>query len=84
MPFMEEDPSNYRSFIQEYQDRILYGSDAFIGNPGAIKSSVLFMERLLQGPELFHTLVNTNYKLFHGHVGQNAPLQGDGPILALV
>lgn len=65
-PFMEEEPAAYRSFIRQYQDRILYGSDALIGDPGHVESSLKFVERLLDDQGIFHKLVCKNYTTFHG------------------
>lgn len=66
VPFMAEDPAAYQYFIRHYQDRILYGSDALIGNPERVASSLGFVEQLLNDPEIFHKLTCKNYLAFHG------------------
>jgi len=64
--FMEEDPLSYRDFIQEYQDRIIFGSDAFVHEPEHIDACRKFVERLVDKPETVHKLICKNYEEFHG------------------
>ena len=66
VPFMTQDPESYRSFIRQFQDRILYGSDALISNPGHVESTRGFLDQLLDDPALFHKLTHKNYLEFHG------------------
>lgn len=66
VPFMMEDPESYKSFIRQFQDRILYGSDALISNPGHVESTRISIERFLDDPALFHKLTCKNYLEFHG------------------
>ena len=63
--FMQEDPGSYREFIQTYQDRILFGSDALIGQPEMVQSELTFLEGFLNDQEIFQKLVNKNYLKFH-------------------
>ena len=65
--FMEKDPASYKSFIQHYQDRILFGSDAVIGQPESVQSTLEFMNRFLEDMEIFHKLVNKNYMNYMTH-----------------
>ena len=65
--FMEKDPVSYQSFIQQYQDRILFGSDAVIGQPERVQSMLEFMNRFLEDMEIFHKLVNKNYMNYMTH-----------------
>lgn len=65
--FMEKDPVPYQSFIQQYQDRILFGSDAVIGQPERVQSTLEFMNRFLEDMEIFHKLVNKNYMNYMTH-----------------
>jgi hypothetical protein len=65
-PFMEKDPESYQSFIRCYQDRILFGSDAHIGQPENIQSALKFLDQFLDNKEIFYKLVNRNYLAFHG------------------
>lgn len=67
--FMREDPESYKSFIRQFQDRILYGSDALIGDPERIESTPRFVERFLDDPAIFHKLTCNNYLKFHGNNG---------------
>jgi len=60
--FMEKEPVSYKSFIQQYQDHILFGSDAVIGQPERVQSTLHFINRFIENEEIFHKLVNKNYK----------------------
>jgi len=60
--FMEKEPVSYKSFIQQYQDHILFGSDAVIGQPERVQSALHFINRFIENEEIFHKLVNKNYK----------------------
>ena len=64
--FMEKDPVSYQTFFKQYQDRILFGSDALITQPERIQSKLEFVNRFLDDMEIFHKLVNENYMRFHG------------------
>ena len=64
--FMEKDPDSYQNFIQRYQDRILFGSDAIISQPELIQSALAFLEGFLNNGEIFFKLTNENYLAFHG------------------
>jgi hypothetical protein len=66
VPFMIEDPVSYKSFIRQFQDRILYGSDALIGDPERVESTQRFIDRFLDDPAIFHKLTCKNYLEFHG------------------
>jgi hypothetical protein len=72
VPFLEGDPESYRSFIRQYGDRILFGSDAFICDPERVQASRSAVERLLDDEELFHKLGCINYREFHGITGPKA------------
>jgi len=65
--FMEKEPAPYKSFIKQYQDRILFGSDAVIGQPERVESTLEFMNRFLKDMEIFHKLVNKNYMNYMTH-----------------
>jgi hypothetical protein len=62
--FMEKEPASYKSFIQWHQDRILFGSDAVIGQPERVESALQLMKRFLEDMEIFQKLTNTNYKSY--------------------
>ncbi|MGZ3515468.1 MAG: amidohydrolase family protein [Thermodesulfobacteriota bacterium] len=59
--FIEKDPLSYKSFIKQYQDRILFGSDALINEPERVESTLQFISRFLEDEEIFQKLVNKNY-----------------------
>jgi len=65
--FMEKEVAPYKSFIKQYQDRILFGSDAVIGQPERVQSTLEFMNRFLKDMEIFHKLVNKNYMNYMTH-----------------
>lgn len=65
--FMEGEPVSYRSFIKHYQDRILFGSDAVIGQPEGVRSALGFINRFLDDTEIFHKLVHRNYLNYMTH-----------------
>ncbi|MDO8722055.1 MAG: amidohydrolase family protein, partial [Syntrophales bacterium] len=67
--FIIEDPASYKSFIRQYQDRILYGSDALISDPEHVESTQKFVDRFLDDQEIFHKLSYKNYLEFHGMSG---------------
>lgn len=72
IPFMEKEPESYRSFIGRYRDRIMFGSDALIGDPGFVESSRKAVERILRDRELFLRVAWENYRSFHGILGRDA------------
>jgi predicted TIM-barrel fold metal-dependent hydrolase len=63
--FMEKDPESYRTFIRQYQNRILFGSDALVSQPEQIQSALKFLEQFLDNPEIFSKLAHENYLAFH-------------------
>jgi hypothetical protein len=65
VPFMMEDPESYKSFIRQFQDRILYGSDALIGDPERVASTQRFVDLFLDDQAIFHKLTCNNYLEFH-------------------
>ncbi len=77
--FMEKDPLSYKGFIERYQDRVLFGSDALISEPERVESTLQFINRFLQDEEVFHKLVNKNYidymtrKEKHSQFGDRPP-----------
>lgn len=66
LTFMREEPESYKSFIRQFQDRILYGSDALIGDPERMAEYQSFSEEFLDDPDIFHKLTCKNYRDFHG------------------
>ena len=66
IPFMREDPVSYKSFMRQFQDRILYGSDALIGNPEQVESSQRFIDQFMDDPAIVHKLTCKNFLNFHG------------------
>ena len=69
-PAMERDPDTYRRFLIEYQDRVLFGSDALIGQPEHVQSTLEFIHRFLDNEAVFHKLSYKNYLRFQGISGE--------------
>jgi hypothetical protein len=63
--FMEREPESYRNFIQQYQDRILFGSDAIVSQPEKVQLAIKFLERFVENVDIVFKLVNENYLTFH-------------------
>ena len=64
VPFMKQDEASYKSFIQRYQDKILFGSDALIDQPDQIQSALKSVSRILGDEGILHRVMNRNYNLF--------------------
>jgi hypothetical protein len=64
-PFMQRDPSSYRDFVTDYQDRILFGSDGVLSRPEEIESELEFLRKFLDEDEVFDKLVRQNFLRFH-------------------
>jgi predicted TIM-barrel fold metal-dependent hydrolase len=64
-PFMRKDPMSYKTFIKRYQDRILFGSDALIGQPVTVLRTMQFVTSYLNDPELCEKIFRKNYLAFH-------------------
>jgi predicted TIM-barrel fold metal-dependent hydrolase len=65
--FMEKDPASYRSFIEQYQDRVLFGSDAVISQPEEVQSTLEFVNRFVEDTEMLDKLVHRNYMNYMTH-----------------
>jgi predicted TIM-barrel fold metal-dependent hydrolase len=69
-PAMERDPDTYRRFLIEYQDRVLFGSDALIGQPEHVQSTLEFIRRFLDNEVFFPRLTYKNELRFQGISGE--------------
>ncbi len=65
--FMERDPASYKSFIEQHQDRILFGSDAVISQPESVQSMLEFINRFIEDAEILDKLVHRNYVNYMTH-----------------
>jgi len=65
VPFMEEDAASYKNFIQRYQDKVLFGSDALIDQPEQIHALSRSVTRILGDEGISHKVMNRNYNVFH-------------------
>lgn len=64
-PFMEKDAVPYKSFVETYQDKVLFGSDAWIDQPEQIHSAMKCVSRILGDEGILHKVMNRNYNTFH-------------------
>ncbi len=62
--FMEKDQPSYKSFIKQYQGRILFGSDVVIGHAEGVQKTLKFMDQFIGDREILHKIVNKNYKKY--------------------
>jgi hypothetical protein len=65
-PYMKKEGASYRDFICQYQEKILFGSDALIGMPEHVESTVHFLRQLVDNEKIFYKLAHGNYLNFHG------------------
>lgn len=63
--FMRKDPMSYKTFVKLYQDRILFGSDALIGQPNSVLRAMKFVTDFLGDQELLEKVFYKNYLRFH-------------------
>jgi len=75
VPFMKKDPVSYKSFIQRYQDKILFGSDALIDQPEQIHSALKSVGDILVAEEILDKIMNRNHNLFHAEHSESLPSQ---------
>jgi len=64
-PFMEKDPGPYKKFVETYQDKVLFGSDAWVDQPEQIHSAMKCISRILGDEGILHKVMNRNYSIFH-------------------
>ena len=64
-PFIRKAPLVYKEFIERYQDRILFGSDALIGRPEEAKSALDFSLDYFEDQGLLTKILVGNYFEFH-------------------
>ncbi|MBN2467556.1 MAG: amidohydrolase family protein [Deltaproteobacteria bacterium] len=65
LPFMRKDPQKYLEFITTFQDRILFGTDATLGQPGLIAEYADFIIHLIRDEETRNKIMIDNYRHFH-------------------
>jgi predicted TIM-barrel fold metal-dependent hydrolase len=56
--------------MRRYKDKILFGSDALIGQPETVHSAREFFLNYIDDPELLKKIFNNNYLKFHEHHGK--------------
>jgi len=65
IPVARKDPQGYLDFIREHQTRILFGSDAFIGEPEIARKASGFFMKHLNDLQIIERIFNKNYLEFH-------------------
>ncbi len=76
-PFMEKDPGPYKDFVETYQDKVLFGSDALVDQPEQIHAAMTCVSRVLGDKGIVHKVMNRNYDLFHGQRSESHADGGD-------
>jgi hypothetical protein len=61
VPFFEKDPLSYKKFMKQYQDRILFGSDALVAEPERVESLLQCVNQFLGDEEIFYKIAHKNY-----------------------
>lgn len=68
LPFMRENPSNYRDFIMHYPDRVCFGSDALLYNTGIVFDYIALVRELALPEHIENQLFSGNAAKFLGRV----------------
>jgi len=63
--FMERNPKSYLDFITTFQDRILFGTDAFLGDPTLAAKYLTFTMNLIYDEECRTKIMFENYLRTH-------------------
>jgi hypothetical protein len=64
LPFMKEAPETYRNFIKIFSDRVLFGSDALLGQPSVVKEYADYVKTFLEG-DLLEKVAWRYFRQFH-------------------
>lgn len=64
-PFMEKDAGPYKKFVEKYQDKVLFGSDAWIDQPEQMYSARKSIASILRDEGILYKVMNRNYNVFH-------------------
>lgn len=68
--FLKKEPRAYLEFMRHYQDRILFGSDALIGQPETVNTAREVIQDYIEDKELLRKIFSNNYLRFHNHHGK--------------
>ncbi len=77
-PFMEKDAGPYRDFVETYQDKVLFGSDAWVDQPEQIHSAMKSISRIIGDERIVNKVMNRNYNLFHTQHSEGRPSAPSG------
>lgn len=65
IPFMKTDSASYMDFFKRYRNRILFASDALIGQTQTVQDTKQFVSGFLKDPRLQERIFRENYLSFH-------------------
>ena len=65
LPFMQNNPHDYLDFITTYSDRILFGSDALLGEPGLPANYLEFITTFIDSEDIRTKIMCENYLHIH-------------------
>jgi len=66
LSFMQNNPRDYIDFIVTYQDRVLFGSDAFLGQPDLTADYLKFVTSFIGEESILTKIMSENYLRIHG------------------
>ncbi len=69
LPFMQKSPDNYKNFIEAYQDRVLFGSDATTDWPDLISQYIETVKKMIPDEVILEKLFRDNYLNIHQNRG---------------
>lgn len=65
LPFMRQNPDAYRAFIEDFQDQVLFASDATIDWPELIEEYLLAVKEWFPDDTLRAKILRENYRRIH-------------------
>ena len=65
LPFMQKAPDDYRHFIETYEDRVLFGSDATSDWPDLISEYIETVKDLIRDDVILKKVFRDNYLRVH-------------------
>lgn len=67
LPFMKKDSKKYIDFISTYNNRILFGSDTVLGDPGLTAEYFDFIVTSIPDDKIRMNVLSDNYMRIHGY-----------------
>lgn len=69
LPFMQKNPDEYKNFIETYQDRVLFGSDATVDWPDLISDYIETVKALIHDKITLKKIFRDNFLKVHREKG---------------